>query len=95
MTSVPRKALEVDNPPLMARLVLAFIGLVLVAFILWSSLATVSEIARGDGKVIPQSKTQIVQASEPGVVTDIAVELGQTVSLNNIDMSPHANCNGG
>jgi len=80
MTSVPRKALEVDNPPLMARLVLAFIGLVLVAFILWSSLATVSEIARGDGKVIPQSKTQIVQASEPGVVTDIAVELGQTVS---------------
>lgn len=70
---------SIDSPPVMARLTIVFIGLTLAAFVAWSSFATVAEIARGEGKIIPKSKTQIVQASEPGVVTEIAVQLGQVV----------------
>ncbi|GLQ76967.1 HlyD family type I secretion periplasmic adaptor subunit [Mesorhizobium huakuii] len=50
----------------------------------WASFAEVDEIARGDGKVIPASKTQIIQSSEPGVVQEIAVKIGQIVKKNDL-----------
>ena len=68
-----------DKPPLLARLVLLLVVLFVGTFIGWAAIARIDEIARGDGKVIPISKTQIIQASEPGVVQEIAVQLGQVV----------------
>ena len=68
-----------DNPPLLARGILALVALVIASFIAWAAIADINEIARGEGKVIPVSKTQIIQSSEPGVVQQIAVVLGQVV----------------
>ena len=68
-----------DNPPLFARLILGICALMIAAFIAWAALADIDEIARGEGKVIPVSKTQIVQSSEPGIVQQINVNLGQVV----------------
>lgn len=68
-----------DRPPLFARLGLLVIGALLIGFIGWASITEVEEIARGEGKIIPVSKTQIVQSSEAGVVQEIAVALGQVV----------------
>ncbi|SEI16952.1 membrane fusion protein, adhesin transport system [Rhizobium tibeticum] len=68
-----------DNPPLLARGILALVALVIASFLAWAAIADVNEIARGEGKVIPVSKTQIIQSSEPGVVQQIAVVLGQVV----------------
>ncbi|WFU04862.1 HlyD family type I secretion periplasmic adaptor subunit (plasmid) [Rhizobium sp. CB3171] len=68
-----------DNPPLFARLILGICALMIAAFIAWAALADIDEIARGEGKVIPVSKTQIVQSSEPGIVQQINVNLGQIV----------------
>ncbi len=68
-----------DKPPIYARLVLLFVVLLIGSFVGWAAIAHVEEIARGDGKVIPVSKTQIVQASEAGVVQEIAVQVGQIV----------------
>ncbi|NLS20052.1 HlyD family type I secretion periplasmic adaptor subunit [Rhizobium sp. P40RR-XXII] len=68
-----------DNPPLFARLILGLCALMIVAFIAWAAFADIDEIARGEGKVIPVSKTQIVQSSEPGIVQEINVNLGQIV----------------
>ncbi len=68
-----------DRPPLAARLGLIVISALLLTFIGWASVAEVQEIARGQGKIIPVSKTQIVQSSEPGVVQEIAVRVGQVV----------------
>ncbi|WP_409527719.1 HlyD family type I secretion periplasmic adaptor subunit [Rhizobium lusitanum] len=68
-----------DNPPLFARLILGLCALMIVAFIAWAAFADIDEIARGEGKVIPVSKTQIVQSSEPGIVQQINVNLGQVV----------------
>lgn len=68
-----------DAPPLFARSVLAIVLLLIVIFVAWAAIAKVDEIARGDGKVIPVSKTQVIQATEPGVVQEIAIQVGQVV----------------
>ncbi|MDG4900051.1 MULTISPECIES: HlyD family type I secretion periplasmic adaptor subunit [unclassified Mesorhizobium] len=73
-----------DRPPLFASASVYIIGALFVAFTAWASFAEVDEIARGDGKVIPASKTQIIQASEAGVVQEIAVKIGQTVRKNDL-----------
>ncbi|MER9001719.1 HlyD family type I secretion periplasmic adaptor subunit [Mesorhizobium australicum] len=73
-----------DRPPLFATASIFIIGALFVAFVAWSSFAEVDEIARGDGKVIPASKTQVIQASEPGVVQEIAVKVGQVVRKNDL-----------
>jgi adhesin transport system membrane fusion protein len=68
-----------DNPPFLARGILGLVALVIASFVAWAAIAKINEIARGEGKVIPVSKTQIIQSSEPGVVQQIAVVLGQVV----------------
>jgi membrane fusion protein, adhesin transport system len=73
-----------DRPPFFASASIFIIGALFVAFVGWASFAEVDEIARGDGKVIPASKTQIIQASEPGVVQEIAVKIGQVVKKNDL-----------
>lgn len=73
------RAAAIDRPPIFARLVLALVVLLIACFVGWAAIARVDEIARGDGKVIPVSKTQIIQTSEAGVVQEIAVKLGQVV----------------
>jgi adhesin transport system membrane fusion protein len=73
-----------DRPPLFASASVYIIGALFVCFTAWASFAEVDEIARGDGKVIPASKTQIIQASEAGVVQEIAVQIGQVVKKNDL-----------
>ena len=73
-----------DRPPLFASASVYIIGALFVCFTAWASFAEVDEIARGDGKVIPASKTQVIQASEAGVVQEIAVQIGQTVKKNDL-----------
>lgn len=68
-----------DTPPFMARSIVALVAAFIVIFLAWAAIAEIDEIARGEGKVIPVSKTQIVQSSEAGVVETIAVQIGQVV----------------
>lgn len=74
----------VDRPPLLARICLISIAALIVFFLIWAAIAEVDEIARGEGKVIPISKTQVIQASEPGVVQEIAVKVGQIVKRGDL-----------
>ncbi|WP_027059493.1 HlyD family type I secretion periplasmic adaptor subunit [Mesorhizobium loti] len=73
-----------DRPPLFASASIFIIGALFASSVAWASFAEVDEIARGDGKVIPASKTQVIQASEPGVVQEIAVQIGQIVKKNDL-----------
>lgn len=61
------------------RRLIAICAVGLVVAIIWASLARVDEVTRGLGKVIPSSKAQLVQASEPSVVKEILVRGGQSV----------------
>ena len=47
--------------------------------LLWAAFAQVDSITRGTGRVIPSSKAQLVQPSEPAVIDEILVRGGQSV----------------
>jgi len=51
----------------------------LFVFVSWASFARVDEVTRGQGRVIPSSKAQIVQSSEPASIQNIVVRPGQLV----------------
>ncbi|HET6536920.1 MAG TPA: HlyD family type I secretion periplasmic adaptor subunit [Sphingopyxis sp.] len=48
-------------------------------FLLWASFAKVDEVTRGQGRVIPSTKVQIIQSAEPSTIKEILVRTGQTV----------------
>ena len=48
-------------------------------FLIWASLAQVDEVTRGQGKVIPSSKMQIITAADPATVGELLVRSGQRV----------------
>ena len=77
----------VDRPPRLASAIVLLVGALIISLVTWAAFAEVDEITRGDGRVIPASKTQIVQASEPGVVREIAVKIGQIVRKGDLIIS--------
>lgn len=79
---------ETRASTLTIRLIAAFFGI----FLVWTSLAELDEVARGDGRVIPSQKTQIIQTAEPGVITELFVRPGQKIAkgdmLARLDKTP-------
>jgi adhesin transport system membrane fusion protein len=73
-----------DSPPLWARASLVVVVLLIVSFVAWAAITQIEEIARGEGKVIPISRTQVIQASEASVVQEIAVKVGQIVKKDDL-----------
>ncbi len=59
----------------LSAVLIAFVG----AFVVWSYFATIEEVARGEGKVVPSSKTQVVQSLEGGIAKEIHVRQGQPI----------------
>ncbi len=51
-----------------------------VIAILWASFASLDEVARAEGRVIPSSQTQVVQNLEGGIVADVLVYEGDLVT---------------
>ncbi len=66
-----------------ALFVLLLIGL-LGTFFAWAYYADVEEVTRGEGRVIPSSKTQIVQSLEGGIVKGIQIAEGDTVKAGQV-----------
>lgn len=71
---------QLRQEPLRARAVLRWIGLSLLALLLWSSLAKVDEVTRGSAKVTPSMQLQVIQSVDGGVVSEILVHEGQIVT---------------
>nr|WP_319382596.1 HlyD family type I secretion periplasmic adaptor subunit [uncultured Roseibium sp.] len=56
------------------------IGLILfIVALAWAYFATLKEVTRGDGRVVPSRQIQVVQAPEPGIVEKIFVREGDVV----------------
>jgi adhesin transport system membrane fusion protein len=62
-----------------ARLIIVATAVGFALFLLWASLAQVDEVTRGEGKVIPSSKVQVITAADPATVSEILVRSGQRV----------------
>jgi adhesin transport system membrane fusion protein len=61
-----------------------YILLILVLFVAWAAWFEIDQIVRAQGQIIPQDKTQIIQAADGGVVTELRVSEGDTVQKGQI-----------
>lgn len=70
------------------KLIAAFFA----TFLIFASFAELEEVTRGDGRVIPSQKTQIIQSAEPGVILELFIRPGQRISkgemLARLDKTP-------
>ena len=67
-----------------SRKVILVSAATMLLLLAWASVAQVDEVTRGMGKIIPSSKAQLVQPSEPSVVSEILVRGGQMVKAGDV-----------
>ena len=75
---------RVQQEPLRARALLYGMALVLVLLLVWAAFASVDEVARGEGRVIPSRQLQVIQSFDGGVVEEILVHEGQVVEAGDL-----------
>lgn len=68
-----------DGIPWREHALLYMIGVFLVIIIAWSAVATLDEVARGEGKVVPASEVQVIQSLEGGIIDALPVKEGDEV----------------
>lgn len=73
-----------DEMPLSKHFLLVFIVLFFAFFILWANFATLDEVTRGMGKIIPSSEVQAMQTIDAGIVDEILVKEGDQVEAGQI-----------
>ena len=59
---------------------LNIVFLAVIWLIVWACFAKIDEITRGQGRIIPSSKNQMVQNLEGGIVSEILVKIGDVVN---------------
>jgi len=60
------------------------IAVIVVVFVVWSAFASLDEIVRGIGEVVPTMKSQVIQNLEGGIVTQLFVTEGDTVEAGQL-----------
>jgi len=56
----------------------------LVIFVIWAYNSPIDEVTRGQGSIIPNSREQVIQSLDPGILSEILVEEGQTVEKGQV-----------
>jgi adhesin transport system membrane fusion protein len=75
-----------EDLPLSKHLLLVFIVSFFVIFVIWANFATLDEVTRGDGKIVPSSEIQAVQTLDAGIVQEFLVREGELVEQNQVLM---------
>ena len=75
---------KMQQQPASARVLLYLICLTIVALLVWSAFAHLDEVARGEGRVIPSHKLQVVQSYDGGMIEQIFVREGQIVNAGDV-----------
>ncbi|RTE66263.1 HlyD family efflux transporter periplasmic adaptor subunit [Amphritea opalescens] len=52
---------------------------VVIIFIVWAAFAKIDEVTRGDGRIIPSSRLQLIQSLEGGIIDKLLVHEGEMV----------------
>ncbi len=73
-----------EQTPEGARTIVWLSVIAVFVLILWASLATLDEVTRGEGKVIPSRQIQVLQSLDGGIVSEILVKEGQTVKVGDL-----------
>jgi adhesin transport system membrane fusion protein len=72
------------KPRTASNMLLWFVVAFVVAFFLWAGFTELDRTVRGQGRVIPSSRLQIVSNLEGGIVQDILVRQGQLVRAGDV-----------
>jgi adhesin transport system membrane fusion protein len=75
-----------EQAPRGASALLWMMALFVAAAIAWANWATLDEITRGDGEIIPSRQLQVIQNLEGGIVSDILVREGELVEAGQVLM---------
>lgn len=67
-----------------SMIMLYIITLIVVVALVWAHFARVEEITRGDGKVIPASREQVIQSLEGGILEELNVHEGDVVEKGQV-----------
>ncbi len=70
---------EADGIHLRDHILLVSIGVVMLIFLLWANIATLDEVSRGTGRVIPSKEVQAIQSLEGGIIDEFLVKEGDEV----------------
>lgn len=73
-----------EQTPRGARIMVWISTLAVVTLLAWSSWATLDEVTRGEGKVIPSRQVQVLQSLDGGMVSEIAIHEGQSVKVGDL-----------
>jgi adhesin transport system membrane fusion protein len=65
---------------LLTLCVAAFVAL----FLIWANFATLNEVTRGDARVVPSQKVQVIQNLEGGILSEMLVHEGQVVQAGDV-----------
>ncbi len=71
--------IEMRPIPFLARSSLYVAALLVIALVVWASLAKVDRIVIAEGKLMPEGRPLVVQPLETGVIRTIHVSIGDTV----------------
>ncbi len=82
MNSVSSAMLMQDN--LKTKLLLWIGMFTIIWLITWAYYANIDALTRGQGKIIPSNKIQIIQNLEGGIVSELLVKEGDTVKKGDI-----------
>ena len=82
MQSLSAAILE-RTPSKVSTVLKIWLGTIFIA-IIWASFASIDEITRGNGKVIPYGQNQVIQNLEGGIVESIMVHEGDEVKKDQI-----------
>jgi adhesin transport system membrane fusion protein len=53
-------------------------------FLIWANFATLDEVTRGEARVVPSQKVQVIQNLEGGILSEMLVHEGQVVQANDV-----------
>lgn len=77
---------EVLGPSRLASLFVLLVITLFLAGLAWAKVTIIDEVTRGEGRVIPSSKVQVIQNLEGGIVDEILVRSGDIVEPDQVLM---------
>lgn len=74
----------IESSPKKIRMVIVFWAISLSVLVTWMAFASIDEIARGSGEVIPRGENQLIQNLEGGIIQEILTHEGASVTKGEI-----------
>jgi adhesin transport system membrane fusion protein len=78
------RATILSQTPQGGRLIIWATFILLVIFLIWAAFSELEEVTRGEGKVVPSSHVQVIQNLEGGIISEILVNVGDTVKKDQL-----------